>query len=208
MNYFTPERLARLGNLENEQAFLAALQEWDQAAADYNTHLKQIKKQVPRSLFRVLGVVSLHDARVLSMLQDQKRFIITLQPLSDPDHLVVLFYDLAEDPHVVPDALPDDLRHEPLQWMYSELNLDRPESPRGVQPPASGKPTFRHNILLSNGWEIELRFNGASALRPIRVLPEPAKRSDGNGAPQRTASPSVGTRGGRGSRHRRKQGNK
>src|SRR5438067_9626706 len=39
MTYFTPERYLRLGNLSDEQAFLAAHEAWEQAVQGYKDHL-------------------------------------------------------------------------------------------------------------------------------------------------------------------------
>jgi hypothetical protein len=171
MNYFTPERLLRLNNLDDEQAFLAAQQQWEEALSAYREQLQRIRKYLPRSLRDLIESVYLHDARVLAMqVQDEQNFIVTLQPYSDPKRLVVLGYDLVEEPLIDTKALPPEVRSEPVEWLYDELALDRPEGPRGL-PAHEGKPTFRHNILLSNGWEVILRFRSAWAKRPLRVIP-------------------------------------
>src|SRR5262249_36305075 len=126
-------------------------------------------KMLPRGLRKIVGSVYLHDARVLSMHQDEW-FVITLQPMSDPERLVTLSYELVEEPEVLQGLLPPERRREPVEWLYAELDLDRPEGPRGLPGPSS-PPTFRHNILLSNGWEVVLRFRSAGAHRPVRVFP-------------------------------------
>jgi hypothetical protein len=171
MKHFTPERYLRLGNLDNEQAFLAAQQEWEQAISGYGEQLQQIHKELPSGLRKLVKTVYLHDARVLSMHQNEEQFVITLQPESDPERLVVLGYSLVEEPVVNTQSLPPERCREPVEWLYDELDLDRPESPRGLPAPPSGKPTFRHNILLSNGWEVILRFRSAWSSRPLRVIP-------------------------------------
>ena len=127
MKYFTLERYLALGNLEDERTFLAAHQEWEAAITGYRVHLDAIKKELPRKLRPILASVSLHDARVLSMYQD-KWFVITLQPASDPERLVTLFYELVEEPEVKPDTLPAERCREPVEWLYDELDLDRPEA--------------------------------------------------------------------------------
>jgi hypothetical protein len=170
MKYLTPERYLRLDNLSNEQAFLAAQQQWEEALTSYQEQLQRIWKQLPRALQKLLKSVYLHDSRVLTMHQIDQEFFITLQPPSDPGRLVVLGYSLVEEPSVEQDVLPQDRRREPIEWLYDELDLDRPEGPRGL-PPSSDKPTMRHNILLSNGWEVTLRFRSIWVKRPIRVIP-------------------------------------
>jgi hypothetical protein len=110
--------------------------------------------------------------------QSGEDFVITLQPPSDPQRLAVLSYKLVEEPTIEQNVLPPDRRQEPTLWLYDELDLDRPESPNSFQARA-GKPTIRHNILLSNGWEVTLHFRWARVKRPLRVFPvlsEPCAR--------------------------------
>lgn len=171
MNHFTPRRLLGLNNLDDEQAFLAAQQEWEDALSAYREQLQRIRKKLPKGLRQLIESVYLHDAHVLAMHQDAQNLRITLQPQSGPQRLVVLGYDLVEEPIIQTDALPPEARSEPLDWLYDELALDRPEGPRGLPEP-EGEPTFRHNILLSNGWEVILRFRSAWAKRPLPILPQ------------------------------------
>jgi hypothetical protein len=170
MKYFTPERYLRLGNLEDEQDFLNAQQEWEEALTGYREQLQRIWKDLPRGLRHLMETVYLHDARVLTMHQEEEQFFITLQPQSDPEHLVVLGYTLVEEPSIEQNVLPAERCREPIEWLYDELDLDRPEGPRGLPAP-QGKPTVRHNILLSNGWEVMLRFRSVWVKRPLRVIP-------------------------------------
>jgi hypothetical protein len=156
MKYFTPDRYFRLGNLEDERAFLAAHEAWEQAIAGYRQHLQQIRGRLPGGLRRLVETVYLHDARVVDMvLATRGRFIITLQPESLPSHRVVLSYSLLEPPTIDWDALPESARSEPLEWLYDELDVEQGE-------PAA----FRHDILLSNGSEVRLRFHTVSVTRP------------------------------------------
>jgi hypothetical protein len=186
MKYFTRERLQRFGNVEEEQTFLAGLQEWEEALAAYRTHLDAILGQLPRDMKGLVNKVYLHDARVLSMHQDGERFVITLQPESDPGRLVVLSYTTLGEPEIKPDGLFEEQRSEPIAWLYDELGLDRPEAPRGLPAP-QGKPTFRHNILLSNGWEIEVRFRTVSVRRPRRIIPVAPDGRSGTATVSRSA---------------------
>ena len=186
MNYFTPERYLRLGDLDDETTFLAAQAEWDTALSGYGEELKRIRKELPRGLRRLVETVYLHDARVLTMHQIEKDFLITLQPPSDPDRLAVLGYSLVEEPIIDRNALPPERRREPIEWLYDELALDRPEGPRGLPAP-SGRPTFRHHILLSNGWEVTLHFRSAWVKRPLRVIPVAAESCDREPAGARSA---------------------
>src|SRR5262249_18466521 len=114
MRYFTPARYLRLGNLEDERAFLAAQEDWERAIAGYKAHLQRIRDQLPAGLRRLVETVYLHDARVLDVHQGKRsRFTITLQPESTPSQRVVLVYSLVEPPEIDHAALPESARSEP-----------------------------------------------------------------------------------------------
>jgi hypothetical protein len=186
MKYFTAERYLNLGNLDDKQKFLAAHEQWEQAIAGYRDQLQRIRKELPRSLARLVESVYLHDARVLTMHQSDQDFFITLQPIAPPAHLIVLGYSLVEEPMIEQNVLPPERCREPIEWLYDELDLDRPEGPRGL-PASTGKPTFRHDILLSNGWEVRLRFRSAWVKRPLRVIPVVPNHSDSGAVASRSA---------------------
>jgi hypothetical protein len=157
MKHFTPERYLQLGNLDDEQAFLAAHQQWEDAITAYGEQLQRIQPGLPPGLRDLVRSLYLHDARVLAMHQDERWFIITLQPPSDPDRLVVLGYSLVEEPRIERQALPAEFCRVPIEWLYDELDLDQ--------------AVLRHDILLSNGWEVNLRFRWAWVKRPLRIIP-------------------------------------
>jgi hypothetical protein len=171
MKYFTPARYLAFDNHDDEKAFLAAHQQWEDAISEYGAHLEVIKPKLQRDLRELIEHVYLHDARVLSMTQQDDNFVITLQPATLPDRLVVLLYSLVEEPQIQTGVLPQDRCREPIEWLYDELDLDRPEGPRGLPAAPAAKPTFRHNVLLSNGWEVSLRFRSVGVSMPLRVIP-------------------------------------
>jgi hypothetical protein len=167
MKYFTPERYLCLGDLSNEQAFLAAQDDWERAVTAYKERLESIRDGLPTSLRRLVDSVYLHDARVLDMWQGQgRRLTITLQPESDPSRLVVLAYSLTAPPQVEQAVLPAGVCSEPVAWLYDELDAEP-----SVVGEKGGTPTFTHNILLSNGWEVRLRFRSATVTRPVSIIP-------------------------------------
>jgi hypothetical protein len=73
---------------------------------------------------------------------------------------VVLAYSLAEPVEIVEDALPEAVRSRPLQWLYDELDV----------APTEDAQTFSHSILLSNGWEVKVRFRSVTVTRPVSLL--------------------------------------
>jgi hypothetical protein len=175
MKHFTPERYARLGNLISESAFLAAQDDWERAIALYKEQLRRIQHHLPASLQRMLESVYLHDAKVLDMWQGQvSRFTITLQPESTPEQLVVLAYSLTEPPLIERTVLPDALCSDAITWLYDELDVEKGKK----QQTTDRRPAIVHDILLSNGWEIRLRFRDVAVTRPIAVIPSLA--TEGN----------------------------
>jgi hypothetical protein len=164
VNFFTPQRLLRLQDRSDERHFLSALAEWEQALADYQRQLGEIRGRLPADLQRLLDTVALHDARVLDMWWGgRSQFTITLHPEADPSRLVVLTYSLAEPPVVEKDLLPQAVRSLPTSWLYDELALANDDG--------SGGPVFRHSILLSDGREVQLLFRKATVKRPVPLVP-------------------------------------
>jgi hypothetical protein len=171
MKYFTPERYLRLGNLTDEPAFLAAQRDWEQAVAGYKDQLRRIRKKLPAGLGKLVDSVYLHDARVLDMWQGRRsRFTITLLPESAPGRFVILAYSLVKAPQFAYGVLPAEVRSHPVAWLYDELEVEQGAAASGGRRGRRLK-AFRHNILLSNGWEITLRFRNVSVTRPVALLP-------------------------------------
>jgi hypothetical protein len=50
-----------------------------------------------------------------------------------------------------------------------------------------GTPTFTHDILLSNGWEVRLRFRSMNVTRPAALLPAAPRECDGHATVARSA---------------------
>lgn len=168
MKYFTPERHDRLGDLTDRAAFLAALDEWETANADYAAHVESIRTKLPAELLGLYKQVNLHDARVLSLHQQDDRLVMTLEPERDPSRLVVLTYSLVEEPRVRVTS-PDDQGNSWVLYLYDELDLDGMTASPAT--PDEERPIIRHDILLSNGWELSIRFRGVHVTRPLRLLP-------------------------------------
>jgi hypothetical protein len=164
VNHFTPERLIRLQDRSDERSFLAALDEWERALANYQEQLTRVRGELPGDLQRLLETVPLHDARVLDMWWGgRSQCTITLLPEADPSRLVVLTYSLAGPPEVFPDVLPEAVRSRPVAWLYDELDFAGDGRP--------GVPAFTHSILLSDGREVRLRFRNVTVKRPVPLVP-------------------------------------
>jgi hypothetical protein len=157
MKYFTPERYVRLGDLHEESAFRTATEDWEQALTAYRTRLREIQDTLPASLRQLLQSFSLHDADVLTMGQQGLTYVIVLR--LDPCHRdLVLNYTLAEEPSLDRSALPPEHCSPHVEWLYDEIELAKTEP-----------PVFDHSILLSNGWELRLRFTDLQVI-PFRSL--------------------------------------
>jgi hypothetical protein len=174
MKYFTPERLAHLQDHSDERRFLAALDDWERVLEEYWQQLNEIQQRLrviqpplPKNLqefLKFFTTVSLHDARVLDMyFGSRSRFRITLHPEFQPERLVVLTYSLDESPQIQANVLPDQLRSEPISWLYDEVTLEDSKS--------RDEPLFRHSILLSDGSEVGLRFRSVTIERPVPLVP-------------------------------------
>ena len=164
MKHLTAERLVRLQDRSSAARFQAALDDWETALATYRRHLQRIAPKLPGGLRRLISSVSCHDARVLAIGQGQRSaFSITLHPQSDPAHLLVLDYTAVEPPRKIM-ALPLEACSEPVAWLYDELDVV-------AKRKGQSAPTFLHEILLSNGWEIRLHFSSVAIKRPAALLP-------------------------------------
>jgi len=174
MKYFTPERLARLQDQTDERQFLAALDDWERALEDYWQQLNEIQQRLhviqpplPKNLQEFLiflTTVSLHDARVLDMyFGGRSRFRITLHPELPVGRLVILTYSLIHPPQIEHNILTEQLRSEPTAWMYDELTLESRTD--------KGGRIFCHDILLSDGSEVRLRFGNVTIERPVPLVP-------------------------------------
>ncbi len=159
MKFFTPE-LHMAFYTDDRAEFLATHERWEDANVRYLAHVEAIRPKLPQ-IFRLYEQVLLHDAHVTSMHRDGERFVLTLEPELDTVHLVVLDYSLLGEPRIQTVLPPGECSPYP-QYLYDELDLDEPDGQT---------PTFRHDILLSNGWEVSLRFRCVEVSMPQRLLP-------------------------------------
>jgi hypothetical protein len=170
VRYFKPKLLAQLQERAQQKQFLKALNAWETSADAYHRHLAEIKNILPSGLKRLAASISLHDAEVIDISRrDRNQFTIIVQPESDPSRQVVLSYLLVEPAAISKNALPENVRSQPLAWLYDELEVDAVTGNGKTRPPL-GKRRFTHSILLSNGWEIRLHFRGVTVSRPESLL--------------------------------------
>jgi hypothetical protein len=104
------------------------------------------------------------DAAVRSLGRQGDRFVIVLQLDTPPHDLLTLTYHLVAEPRVDREALPAEDRtpDDHVEWLYDEFELE-------PGPP----PMATHSILLSNGWELLLRFRDLQVTQAQAWLPPP-----------------------------------
>jgi hypothetical protein len=177
MKYFTPELYERIQNVKDE----SALRQWDQAVNAYEQSLRQHGRRLPRSLMPLVKTYDLHDATVVSIHLSSVALSIALQLDPPLDYHLVLAYTLVEDPIVNHNVLPELYRTQEVTWLYDELGIGEPVTrPSDVRKPKSRTrnqkktiPVFTHDILLSNGWEIALKFRTFKLRCLQALLPQP-----------------------------------
>jgi hypothetical protein len=189
MKFFTPELFIKLQECDSPGELRAVNQEWERAVKQYGNRLQEITSH-NEELRRFVKGGSLHDARVLDIGTTERRIMLVVQE-EFVRALLVLTYSLVEAPVIERNAFPEQHRTPHALWLYDELEVD-PEmvfhAKRRIQKKATAvsasdvgkeewKPIFLHSILLSNGWEIRLRFHRlaetrtTSLLHPDRTLP-------------------------------------
>jgi hypothetical protein len=177
MNYFTPQRFVRLQNLRDE----AGLREWDQAASEYAVALAEALPQFPKQLRRLVKEFPLHDADVRSITRKGDVLSITLHPDPPGKNLLILSYTLIEPPTINHSALPREYCTEQASVLYDELALAEPVvgppswlAPEDRDRPGARAPVYTHDLLLSNGWEVFLKFRKSDLSFREALLPAPA----------------------------------
>jgi hypothetical protein len=91
-----------------------------------------------------------------------------LRPDPPTEELITLTYTLVTSPQIDSAALSSQYRTKHAAWMYDELGIEKQKRGDGV---------FSHNILLSNGWEVALRFHRFDFYRSKVLLLDPDKES-------------------------------
>lgn len=174
MKYFTPELYMRMQSTD-EAEIVAVDAEWEHAGALYERRLKKIHSELPRAVRQLLNDLYLHDADVIDLGREGDLFVFVLRLDAAPRPLVVLKYRLVDEPVIDTAALPEQYCSKHVEWMYDEINV------------VSRKRHFTHEILLSNGWEIRLRFRELQVTVTQGLLR--ASESEGPSVSQPVAQP-------------------
>lgn len=173
MKYFTPELLERFRS-DDPDIPSAADAEWEAANERYGLHLQALEAQMPAHILEFNSLL-LHDALVQPLARDKGRLIMVLKKEIPPRDLVILCYELEDEPVLVPfERNPRDWQ-KPARFDFDEFDRVQ-EGERTI---------YTQSIVFSNGWELQLRF------RDVRVtLGEPWSPTNGT-APAPLAAPSI-----------------
>jgi hypothetical protein len=183
MRYFTPELFIRLQECQNGDAFSAVNADWEQAARQYWARMQEGVSRLSPDLRRFVSWGSMHDARVLEIGTTPRHMTVVLLEERAP-RLVSLTYSLVDAAVIDRAALPPEHQSLPTLWLYDEVERDpemlynarlriqnRASALASLPPGGEGwRPIFLHSILLSNGWEVRLRFHRLTATRTTSLL--------------------------------------
>lgn len=191
MKYFTPELFGRLQECGSPSEFSAINAKWESAVQKYG---KQLKALAPRATGGVRQFVrhgSLHDARVIAIGTGERTFTIVVQEELVPT-LLSLTYSLVDDAFIERDVFAEPYQTRDAVWLYDELEMQSKPAPSAkvrrsgsvnASQSDSQKTTYRHSILLSNGWEIRLRFHRLSFVQTNSLLERHANTANNSIAP-------------------------
>jgi hypothetical protein len=168
MKYFKPELLARCRSLEDVAE--AAAEEWERAIVAYRARTRAIRLRLPSPARRLLSRVALHDAKVLAIAlgRKQPRFTLLVRledTPSQPGEILELNYLSVAGEH----GGVTFRKHPQLDRgaaglgsiLYDEFDLDEQRA------------FFTHSLLLTGGYEIEVRFHALRVRRLEEVLLPP-----------------------------------
>lgn len=156
MKYFTPELYLRFNSDDPREADEADGQ-WERAIRDYQKHLKKLGKRLAPAAREMARRLDLHDADYLGLellsVPNQETPLAVLAVRPRPDQLLRLVYGLTEEP-LMQQVQPDwPYSKKKVHWLYDEFSVDE----RGVQ---------QHEILLSHGRVVSLKFQDLHVFRP------------------------------------------
>jgi hypothetical protein len=167
MKYFTPELYVR-SQSSDDDVLDQVDQLWQLAGESYAAYLDTVRAEFPAGLQQLDNRFYLHDAEVRGMARRGASFIITVQIDTPPQSLVTLIFDLVEEPSILKAVFPAEWCSSArvTEWLYDEW-----EMVPGISP------TWAISILLSNGWEVRLRFRDVEIQEAEALLPPPQSSS-------------------------------
>ncbi len=159
MRYFTADLLERFRSTDPAIA-RAAEAEWEAANARYDQYAQGLEASLPAPLREFAGLL-LHDALVQSMARDGGRLIMVLKKDIPPQDLVILCYELEDEPVLGPFV------RQPREWrLPARFDFDELERVEDGQ-----KTLYSQAIVFDNGWELRLRFHNVGVTQAAAWVP-------------------------------------
>jgi hypothetical protein len=173
MKFYTRD-LYRRCQSEDDAVLNVACEEWEQANEAYERHIQALMPQMAPQV-REFADLLLHDAQVLAIGRHGQQLLMILHKDIPPRDVVILRYDLENEPAVEPftDA-PTDWS-APTDFLFDELNAVE----------QGDKWLYIQSIVFSNGWLMRLHFSDVQVTlaQPI-ALPPAAAAAPGFGVPK------------------------
>lgn len=146
MRFFTPDLLERFKSSDPAIAG-AADAEWETAHERYAEKMRQLEPTLPPHL-REFNELLLHDASLQTLARDGNRLLMVLKKDVPPRDVVVLTYDLLDEPLLVP------FEKQPREWQ-KPTRFDFDEF---AQVQEGDRAVYLQSIVFANGWELRFRF--------------------------------------------------
>lgn len=153
MRFFTPELYVRFNSAVTSVANRADA-DWERALTAYRKHLNSIRPKLTASIASLTSNTCLHDAEYLGfskMTMPAMTGDVAMIAVRKDGAVNFLVYVLDGEP-LVTRPLEDDLFDvSQPQWLYDELDV-------------AGNGVFQHDILLSDGRVLSIRFTAFDML--------------------------------------------
>ena len=170
MKYFKPDLLVRCRSLDDDAADEAAA-DWEKAIVAYRKRLQTIRRRLPVDARRLITHYALHDAKIRSIAKTltvadggrRRSLSIRVQVEDTPSQagdVLELNYALAAGSHSLSfkkTSLFEGGASGFGRILYAEFDWD------------SQRRVWTHSLLLSSGWELDVRF-GAFRLRRLEEI--------------------------------------
>jgi hypothetical protein len=157
MKYFTPELYLRFNSRDRTVA-AKANEDWETAVEEYHKRLAKLGPRLVPNVRKLANSLCLHDAGYLGLRHPKIRQLdhsIAVLASQKEATVFLLVYTLAEEPQVH-EAKPHwRFSKKQVHWLYDEFDIDS----HGNQ---------QHEILLSNGKIIKLRFRDVQLMTDKR----------------------------------------
>jgi hypothetical protein len=148
MKFFTPELYLRFNSPDRSTAEQAE-EDWEKALTKYRKHLHKIRPRMTKSVGEIAETLCLHDFTYLGMNVSpilEHGGALAAVMLRNGAKDLILAYFLSEEPLAQEASESWPFSKDKVHWLYDEFDV-RPDG------------AFQHEVLLSNGHILTLRFH-------------------------------------------------